>query len=402
MGSSPAGEPPQLPRLPACRRRQADPYVGLSAALLLRRLAGRSGADVSFGGKGPAGAARLLSHPRGAARDVRWCVGVPRQPPVPRRGRVLFFLLLCVAGRAGGLSGSCPPRVGRCRQRPPDPGHSERWKRMIAPSCLVSFQQPAVRCQLACPWGRLGSCFLRTVLSVTVFPRHKRRLLPLRPQHPLAPPCRWARAAQSGGSDGAIRAFSSAEGIPAAHRCSKRAALFEEEGEEQCVGVSSIFPELLVPGLRELRSRSGCRIENCDSCFSRDFCTKCKSGFYSHRGRCFRGCPPGFAALEELMECVGCEVGQWSEWGTCSRNNKTCGFKWGLETRTRQIVKKPAKDTIPCPTIAESRRCKMAMRHCPGGRRPTKTKDKKKKKKNLMERAQKQHSIFLAADKTSQ
>lgn len=65
----------------------------------------------------------------------------------------------------------------------------------------------------------------------------------------------------------------------------------------------------------------------------------------------------------------GCEVGQWSEWGTCSRNNKTCGFKWGLETRTRQIVKKPAKDTIPCPTIAESRRCKMAMRHCPGGKR---------------------------------
>ncbi|XP_031446766.1 R-spondin-2 [Phasianus colchicus] len=123
-------------------------------------------------------------------------------------------------------------------------------------------------------------------------------------------------------------------------------------------------------GLRtpDMNRCSRCRIENCDSCFSRDFCTKCKAGFYSHRGRCFRGCPPGFAALEELMECVeGCEVGQWSEWGTCSRNNKTCGFKWGLETRTRQIVKKPAKDTIPCPTIAESRRCKMAVRHCPGG-----------------------------------
>ncbi|XP_040402674.1 R-spondin-2 isoform X1 [Cygnus olor] len=158
-------------------------------------------------------------------------------------------------------------------------------------------------------------------------------------------------------------------------------------------------------GLRtpDMNRCSRCRIENCDSCFSRDFCTKCKTGFYSHRGRCFRGCPPGFAALEELMECVeGCEVGQWSEWGTCSRNNKTCGFKWGLETRTRQIVKKPAKDTIPCPTIAESRRCKMAVRHCPGGRRATKTKEKKKKKKNLMERAQKQHSIFLATDKTSQ
>ncbi|XP_053098727.1 R-spondin-2 isoform X3 [Hemicordylus capensis] len=158
-------------------------------------------------------------------------------------------------------------------------------------------------------------------------------------------------------------------------------------------------------GLRapDMNRCSRCRIENCDSCFSRDFCTKCKPGFYLYRGRCFGECPDGFAALEETMECVeGCEVGPWSEWGTCSRNNKTCGFKWGLETRTRQIVKKPAKDTILCPTIAESRRCKMALRHCPGGKRTPKTKDKRKKKKNLMERAQKQHSLFLATDRASQ
>ncbi|MBW02108.1 R-spondin-2, partial [Eschrichtius robustus] len=128
------------------------------------------------------------------------------------------------------------------------------------------------------------------------------------------------------------------------------------------------FPYLhSTPAFRIPIELTGCRIENCDSCFSKDFCTKCKVGFYLHRGRCFEECPDGFAPLDETMECVeGCEVGHWSEWGTCSRNNRTCGFKWGLETRTRQIVKKPAKDTIPCPTIAESRRCKMAMRHCPG------------------------------------
>nr|XP_010954148.1 R-spondin-2 [Camelus bactrianus] len=150
---------------------------------------------------------------------------------------------------------------------------------------------------------------------------------------------------------------------------------------------------------------TGCRIENCDSCFSKDFCTKCKVGFYLHRGRCFEECPDGFAPLDETMECVeGCEVGHWSEWGTCSRNNRTCGFKWGLETRTRQIVKKPAKDTIPCPTIAESRRCKMAMRHCPGGRRTPKAKEKKnkKKKRKLIERAQEQHSVFLGTDRAHQ
>ncbi|XP_026544751.1 R-spondin-2 isoform X2 [Notechis scutatus] len=159
-------------------------------------------------------------------------------------------------------------------------------------------------------------------------------------------------------------------------------------------------------GLRapDMNRCSRCRIENCDSCFSRDFCTKCKPGFYLYRGRCFGECPDGFVHLDEAMECVeGCQVGPWSEWAVCSTNNKTCGFKWGLETRTRQIVKKPAKDTIPCPTIAESRRCKMALRHCPGGKRTPKKKDKKKKKKkNLMERAQKQHSFFLATDQASQ
>lgn len=61
-------------------------------------------------------------------------------------------------------------------------------------------------------------------------------------------------------------------------------------------------------------------------------------------------------------------MGQWSDWGACTRRNKTCGYKWGLETRTRHIVKKPPKDTIPCPTIAESRMCKMAMRHCRRGK----------------------------------
>lgn len=49
----------------------------------------------------------------------------------------------------------------------------------------------------------------------------------------------------------------------------------------------------------------GCRIENCESCFSKDFCTKCKSGFYLHKGRCFDKCPEGFAPLEDTMECGG-------------------------------------------------------------------------------------------------
>lgn len=50
---------------------------------------------------------------------------------------------------------------------------------------------------------------------------------------------------------------------------------------------------------------TGCRIDNCEACFSKDFCTKCKSGFYLHRGRCFDKCPEGFAPLEDSMECGG-------------------------------------------------------------------------------------------------
>lgn len=78
-------------------------------------------------------------------------------------------------------------------------------------------------------------------------------------------------------------------------------------------------------------------------------------------------CVPWLLNSCPFLPSEGCEVGQWSEWGSCTRRNKTCGFKWGLETRTRHIVKKPPKDTIPCPTIAESRRCKMPMRHCRRG-----------------------------------
>ncbi|XP_062987129.1 R-spondin-2 isoform X4 [Elgaria multicarinata webbii] len=153
--------------------------------------------------------------------------------------------------------------------------------------------------------------------------------------------------------------------------------------------------------------------KGCLSCTKDNGCLRCqhKLFFFLRRegmrqyGECLNSCPSGYYGLRapDMNRCSkGCEVGPWSEWGICSRNNKTCGFKWGLETRTRQIVKKPAKDTIPCPTIAESRRCKMALRHCPGGTRTPKAKDKKKKKKNLMERAQKQHSRLLATDRASQ
>lgn len=51
-----------------------------------------------------------------------------------------------------------------------------------------------------------------------------------------------------------------------------------------------------------------CKIDNCEACFNRNFCTKCKEGLYSHSGRCYVSCPPGQRTVNETMECVG----EWS------------------------------------------------------------------------------------------
>ncbi|XP_016093471.1 R-spondin-3-like [Sinocyclocheilus grahami] len=65
------------------------------------------------------------------------------------------------------------------------------------------------------------------------------------------------------------------------------------------------------------------------------------------------------------MECtptVHCEVGEWSEWGPCSRSGKTCGFKWGEETRTRKVLQNPSSMGSPCPATSETRECLVKRR----------------------------------------
>ncbi|OXB64475.1 hypothetical protein ASZ78_015959 [Callipepla squamata] len=43
---------------------------------------------------------------------------------------------------------------------------------------------------------------------------------------------------------------------------------------------------------------------DCDTCFTRNFCTKCKSGFYLHSGKCLEKCPDGLEANNHTMECA--------------------------------------------------------------------------------------------------
>ncbi|CAL8353618.1 unnamed protein product [Arctogadus glacialis] len=129
-----------------------------------------------------------------------------------------------------------------------------------------------------------------------------------------------------------------------------------------------------------------CKIENCEACFNRNFCTKCKDGFYSHRGRCHVTCPPGLTNTNGTMECTGqpvvqCELAGWSAWGSCMKKNKTCGFKKGSEARVRLPLRPgPPGDGAPplgpgapppCEPQTERRKCVVVKTPCTRARGTT-------------------------------
>ncbi|XP_043573806.1 R-spondin-1 [Chiloscyllium plagiosum] len=120
----------------------------------------------------------------------------------------------------------------------------------------------------------------------------------------------------------------------------------------------------------EMNKCNKCKIENCEACFSRNFCTKCKEGLYLHRGKCYDSCPEGFAATNGTMECshaAQCELSEWSPWGPCTKGRKTCGFKRGTEVRTRQLLQGPSSEDVTCPPTRESRRCTVQRKPCLNG-----------------------------------
>ncbi|MBN3272761.1 RSPO3 protein, partial [Polyodon spathula] len=109
---------------------------------------------------------------------------------------------------------------------------------------------------------------------------------------------------------------------------------------------------------------------DCDACFNRNFCTKCKAGFYVHMGRCLDTCPDEYEPKEQHMECtaiVHCEVGEWSLWSPCSKRGKTCGFKRGEESRTRETLRIPSASGDTCPATKEKRKCVVQRRRCRKG-----------------------------------
>ncbi|NXX46883.1 RSPO3 protein, partial [Tricholaema leucomelas] len=106
---------------------------------------------------------------------------------------------------------------------------------------------------------------------------------------------------------------------------------------------------------------------DCDTCFTRNFCTKCKSGFYLFSGKCLEKCPEGLEANNHTMECtsiVHCEASEWSPWSPCTKRGKTCGFRKGNEVRFREILQHPSARGNPCPATSESRKCIVQRKKC--------------------------------------
>ncbi|TEA36188.1 hypothetical protein DBR06_SOUSAS7510029 [Sousa chinensis] len=111
---------------------------------------------------------------------------------------------------------------------------------------------------------------------------------------------------------------------------------------------------------------------DCDTCFNKNFCTKCKSGFYLHLGKCLDNCPEGLEANNHTMECVSivhCEASEWSPWSPCTKKGKTCGFKRGTETRVREIIQHPSAKGNLCPPTSETRKCTVQRKKCQKGER---------------------------------
>ncbi|XP_004647709.1 R-spondin-4 [Octodon degus] len=115
----------------------------------------------------------------------------------------------------------------------------------------------------------------------------------------------------------------------------------------------------------------------CDSCFSQDFCIRCKRRFFLYKGKCLPTCPPGTLSQPSTRECQEeCKLGPWGSWGPCIHDGKTCGATWGLETRVREAGLAGQEEEATCQVQSESRKCPI-QRPCPGERNARQKKGRK-------------------------
>nr|XP_020646342.1 R-spondin-3 [Pogona vitticeps] len=173
--------------------------------------------------------------------------------------------------------------------------------------------------------------------------------------------------------------------------CKPRLFFHLERRDMKQIGVcvSSCPPGHVGQRSRERNECIKCKAD-CEACFNKNFCMKCKNGFYLHHGKCLENCPDWLEPNNHTMECneiVHCKVGEWSPWSTCMKKGKTCGFKRGNETRVKEILQLPSSKGKPCPDTNETRECVVQRKKClrePGdsGRRGKERRRKPKREEN--------------------
>lgn len=73
-----------------------------------------------------------------------------------------------------------------------------------------------------------------------------------------------------------------------------------------------------------------------------------------------------FFPLVFLRVSVDCAVSEWGSWGVCAKDGRSCGAKYGIQTRVRQIVQLPSSSGKICPENTEDRPCVIEQPICPG------------------------------------
>lgn len=163
-------------------------------------------------------------------------------------------------------------------------------------------------------------------------------------------------------------------------KCNPKLFIFLERNDIRQIGVCLASCPSGYFGMRNPEGNNRCtqcKVDNCETCFNRNFCTKCKEGLYSHSGRCYVSCPPGQHPANDTMECTDprvadCELSEWSLWSTCMKKNRTCGFKKGSQSRLRvPLGRAPSVDPSPalapspiCTPITEKRKCVVVKTPC--------------------------------------
>ncbi|XP_061918692.1 R-spondin-4 [Entelurus aequoreus] len=114
---------------------------------------------------------------------------------------------------------------------------------------------------------------------------------------------------------------------------------------------------------RDINRCLKCRSMDCEQCFSRDFCIKCKPGFQLCKGRCLNRFPEVTSAQHNQCRdnCALDPLAEWSRWSICLRDGAPCGFRSGQQMRMWGSAR---LGPSLCPSQSQTRKCRMKKR-CP-------------------------------------